>query len=341
MIIAVLLITIPIAIIKTKKINIRETSLLTTKEVTTITDNPTTKEQNKTKCNRWKQQGITVAGGNGQGNEVSQLSAPEGIFINDNNTIFVADYYNNRIIEWKHNSSNGQIVINETDQLWSPTDVIVDQEKNFLIVADSANQGVTRWFCENLTNPQILMSYIYSYGLAMDKYGFIYVSDSGNNEVRRWAEEEPDGTVVAGGNKEGYSLNQLTKPAHIFVDEDYSVYVTDMNNHRVIKWKKDAKYGIVVAGGHGPGISLDHLYWPNGVIVDHLRQIFVADSGNHRIMRWNEGDTEGSIVIGGNGKGTESNQLNTPSDLSFDVEGNLYVADKNNHRIQKYELCFE
>jgi hypothetical protein len=47
---------------------------------------------------KWKQQGITVAGGNGKGKQLNQLSYPYDICIDDDDTIFIADFENDRIL---------------------------------------------------------------------------------------------------------------------------------------------------------------------------------------------------------------------------------------------------
>ncbi|CAF1271482.1 unnamed protein product, partial [Adineta steineri] len=219
------------------------------------------------------------------------------------------------------------------DQLNRPTNVIVDQKNHSIIIADSGNRRVIRWLNQD---QQILTENIDCCGLAIDKYGFLYVSDIAKNEVRRWKMGEYDeGIVVAGGNDEGDELNQFNHPNFIFVDEDESVYVSDTGNHRVMKWSKGAKEGRIMAGGNGEGGNLNQLSYPRGVIVDHLGQIYVADFGNDRVMRWCEGKGEGEIVVGGYGKEDHSNY---PRGLSFDDEGNLYVVDSLNHRIAKFEI---
>ncbi|CAF4065043.1 unnamed protein product [Adineta steineri] len=297
----------------------------------------------QTKKNQYKQFGITVAGGNGQGQELYQLNYPEGIFIDNDKSVYIADYYNHRIIKWKLNSYEGQIIAggngqgNQNNQLDSPINIIFDKKNNSLIISDWGNRRVIRYFGQNQTNQQILISNVNFGGITIDKNGFIYVSDRENNEVRRWKQGDGKRELVAGGNGKGNHLNQLNFPTKIFIDEDYSLYISDWENHRVMKWKKGAKEGIIVAGGNGQGNSLKQLSCPNGVIVDHLGQIYVADTGNHRVMRWCEGDEEGEVVVGGDGNGPRSNRLNSPYNLSFDNEENLYVADSGNHRIQKYE----
>ncbi|CAF4286184.1 unnamed protein product [Adineta steineri] len=216
------------------------------------------------------------------------------------------------------------------DQLNGPEVVVVDQQDHSIIIADSLNRRVIRW-CNQ--NQQILIEDIDCWGLAVNKNGFLYVSDQEKNEVRRWkmGEYNNEGIIVAGGNGQGNKLNQLNEPSFIFVDEDQSVYVSDWGNERVMKWRKDAKEGTVVAGGNGEGRNLNQLSEPAGVIVDDMGQIYVADMNNHRVMRWCEEKEEGEVVIGGN-------QLSCPYGLSFDDEGNLYVVDFLNHRIEKFEI---
>ncbi|CAF1271646.1 unnamed protein product [Adineta steineri] len=298
--------------------------------------------EKKPTFNKWKQNAITVAGGNGKGWNFNQLNCPGGIFIDKNKNIFIANDYNHRIIEWKCNAKVGQIIAggnggaNRMDQLFHPTNVVVDQQDHSIIIADCNNRRVIQWLNQY---QQILIDNIDCLGLTTDKHGSLYVSDYKKNEVWHWKmRESNEGTVVAGGNGSGNQLNQLNRPTFIFVDEDQSIYVSDENNHRVMKWRKDAKEGTVVAGGNGKGRNLNQLWSPEGVVVDDLGQIYVADLGNDRVMRWCEGKEEGEIVVGGNGKGNQSNQLNHPHGLSFDDEGNLYVADSENHRIQKFEL---
>jgi hypothetical protein len=257
----------------------------------------------------------------------------------------VADFGNDRIIEWKCNATNGQLVAggnengNQMNQLNNPRDVIIDKENDSLIIADHGNRRVMRWSRQNNTkNGEIIIRDIDCYGLTMDKNGSLYVSDWKKNEVRQWKRGDKKVTIVAGGNGRGNHFNQFNYSTFIFIDEDYSLYVSDYENHRVMKWLKDAKEGIIVAGGNGEGNSLTQLSYPRGVIVDQLGQIYVADGINDRVMRWRHGAKEGTIIVGGNGRGEQSNQLHDPKGLSFDRQGNLYVVDCRNNRIQKFEI---
>ncbi|CAF0899531.1 unnamed protein product [Adineta steineri] len=294
---------------------------------------------------KWKQHGVTVAGGNGQGNQLNQLCCPHAVYVDDGHqTIYIADWLNHRIVAWKYGAKNGQVVAgangegNRTDQLSHPINVIVDKINDSFIICDRGNRRVVRWPRQNGKNGETIISDIDCRGLTMDSNGNLYVSDTKKNEVRCWEQGEREGTIVAGGNGIGDHLDQLNWPTYIFVDEDYSVYVSDSENHRVMKWMKGAKKGIVVAGGKFEGNRLTLLSEPQGVIVDHLGNVYVADWNNHRIMRWCEGSKEGNIVVGRNKKGKQTNQFNGPTGLSFDVQGNLYVVDWCNHRIQKFDI---
>ncbi len=266
------------------------------------------------------------------------------MFIDDDQTVYVADFNNHRIVEWKSDANNGQIVAggngqgNRNDQLNQPTKLIVDKENDSLIICNFGDRRVVRWPRRNGQSGETLISNILCWDLIMDNDGYLYVSDWEKHGVRRWKMGEVNGTIVAGGNGKGNRLDQFNVPTNIFIDEDHSVYVLDFYNHRVIKWVKDAKEGIVVVGGQGQGNGLRQLSNPSGIIVDQLGSVYVADRVNHRVIRWLKGAEEGTIVVGGNGEEEQPNQFNHPVDLSFDRQKNLYVVDCNNHRVQKFDV---
>ena len=270
-----------------------------------------------------------------------------GLYVDDDQNVYVADTLNHRIVKWKSGAtSSGQVVAGGNQQgsgahqLSNPQDVIIDKERDSLIICEYSNARVIRWPCQNGTSGEIIISNINCVGLTMDENGSLYIVDCGKHEVRRYGRGESEGTVVAGGNKNGNRLDQLSSPDYVFVDRDHSVYVSEWGNDRVMKWMEGAKQGIVVAGGQGVGNGLTQLSYPQGVIVDQLGTVYVADDGNARIMRWSKGATQGSVIVGGNGEGSQSNQLNSPMGLSFDRHGNLYVVDNGNHRVQKFNIEF-
>jgi sugar lactone lactonase YvrE len=293
---------------------------------------------------KWQQNGLTVAGGNGEGNRINQLYHPRGLYVDDDQTVYVADQRNHRIVEWKSGATSGQVVAggngqgSGAHQLSYPTDVIVDKERESLIICDNSNTRVVRWLRRDGTSGETIISNISCIGLTMDESGSLYATDEIKHEVRRYRRGESEGTVVAGGNGWGNRLDQLSYPTYVFVDRDHSVYVSEWLNARVMKWVEGAKQGIVVAGGQGQGNDLTQLFYPRGVVVDELGTVYVADWMNDRIMRWVKGATQGSVIVGGNSRGGQSNQLNGPVGLSFDRHSNLYVVDWVKDRVQKFNI---
>ncbi|CAF1342316.1 unnamed protein product [Rotaria sordida] len=293
---------------------------------------------------RWEQNGATVTGGNEQGHDTDQFHTPLGLFVDDEQTIYVADYSNHRIMEWKRGTTNGQVVAggngqgSAAHQLSYPTDAIVDKETDSLIICNDYNRRVVRWSRRNRTNGETIISNITCYSLTMHENGSLYVVDDEKDEVRRYRKGESEGTVVAGGNGRGNRLDQLRLPQYVFVDRAQSVYVSDTENDRVMKWMEGATQGIVVAGDQRQGSGLIQLPYPRGVVVDQLGTVYVADQVNDRIMRWSKGATQGNVIVAGNDPGGQSNQLYWPIGLSFDREGNLYAVDFQNHRVQKFNI---
>ncbi|CAF0934778.1 unnamed protein product [Adineta ricciae] len=294
---------------------------------------------------KWKQFGVTVAGGAGEGGQLNQLFYPDDIYIDDEEQRFyIADSSNHRIIKWKLHSTNGHVVAggngqgNRINQLNQPTHVALDKTDDSFIICDRGNGRVLRWSRSNDANNQVIISNIDCSCVALDSYGNIYISDWEENEITRWKYGDTRGTVVAGGNGKGNHLNQFYHPSYVSVDEDQSLYISDCENHRIMKWSKGAKEGILVAGGHGQGSSLTQLSSPTGLAIDRLGNIYVVDCYNHRIVRWSKGAREGTVVVGGNGRGKQPNQFSCPTGVALDRQDNLYVVDWGNNRVQKFDL---
>ena len=276
----------------------------------------------------------TVAGGYGLGSTTNEFCFPYGLAIDEDQTMFIADWGNHRIIQWKMGDPEGQVIAGghgqgkELNQLNCPTDVLIDKETDSLIISDHGNKRVVRWFRRRgTTQGEILIDNIACWGLAMGDRRCLYVSDIEKDEVRRYEMGENNGTVVAGGHGRGVGRNQLNKPTYIFVDSQQTVYVSDTSNHRVMKWEKEKTQGVVVAQG-----------FSRGLFVDKSETVYVADYGNHQLMRWPKGATEGTVIVGGNEKGEEGSELYYPWTLSFDQQGQIYVADHSYHRIQRFPL---
>ncbi|CAF4269792.1 unnamed protein product, partial [Adineta steineri] len=213
------------------------TEIETTTEITTIATTITTETISEQllppviidKNTKWKQSASTVAGGHGQGHELNQLNYPQGFYVDDDDdSIYIADTGNHRIVQWKFGANNGEIVAggnvsgNELYRLKNPADVILDKEKKYLIICDMNNNRVIKWSRQNSQDQEILISRISCVALTMDNNGDLYISNMIANEVIRWQHENRESKVVAGGHFYGDSLNQLHHARQIFVDKNHS-----------------------------------------------------------------------------------------------------------------------
>ncbi|CAF4769196.1 unnamed protein product, partial [Rotaria sp. Silwood2] len=219
------------------------------------------------------------------------LGYPNGLCIDDDQTIHVTDSHNHHIVEWKCGATTGRLMVSSTqqgdcaDQLNHPTDLIIDKKRDSLIICDYKNKRVVRWPRRNGSSGEAIIRNVGCYGLTMDDDGFLYVVDQDKHEVKQYRMEKSQGIVIAGGNGQGNRLDQLSNPRYVSVDQDHAVYVSDSGNHRVMKWMKDAEKGIIVAGGQDQGNSLTQLSNPAGIAVDQSGSVYVADCSNHRIIR--------------------------------------------------------
>ncbi|CAF0988623.1 unnamed protein product [Didymodactylos carnosus] len=294
----------------------------------------------------WKSSARTVAGGYGPGHTLNRLHCPKGLCVNNNQTVFIADGSNHRIMAFSSGVRTGRRFAGKNsngyapDRLSRPSSVIFDKGSKSFIICDYGNRRVLQWFRRSTTYAKVLIEDIECCGMAMDDQGSLYISDTGRHEVRRYRSGDISGTVVAGGHGQGRSLHQLNHPTYICIGRNQAVYVSDSWNNRVMKWEKDAKEGAIVAGGQGAGSNLTQLHCPAGIVVDRLDRVYVADYWNNRVMQWHtyRGKLYRNNIAGGLIPGDGAKQLNGPEGLAFDRYGNLYVADSQNHRIQRFNI---
>lgn len=176
-------------------------------------------------------------------------------------------------------------------------------------------------------------------GVFKDLFNNIYVSDTENDRVLKWAPGSSQGVVVAGGNGRGSGLHQLNRPAGIAVNSEGILFVADQFNHRIMAWYPNALVGNVVAGGNGAGNGDHQLNEPYGLILDNQNRILISDHQNHRIMRWELGESNGLRIAGFTGvSGQGPEFLNGPAGIQLTQDRYLWIADMNNHRVQKRDL---
>lgn len=225
------------------------------------------------------------------------LKKASGLAIDpDDGTVYVADSGNSRIVSWSPIDGKTANVLTNLD---FPTNILIEKVTNSLIIADNGAREVLQWFFNGkLRIPATIIANIECYGLAMDREGSLYVSDTKSHQVRKYSNlRDKVGIVVAGGNSQGSNLNQLDEPRYITVDADGTLYITDYNNNRIVKWPKYSSIGILVTSGDQR--NKDSGLGPNGLVVDTNGNIYVAENFNHRISLWQKHEATRIILVGG------------------------------------------
>jgi hypothetical protein len=161
----------------------------------------------------WNVNGARYAGNGTASSALNLLSSPVGIFINSNDTLYISDGSNYRVVSYLPNATSGTVV---------------------------AGTGVSG----NALN-QFAGGMRFNY---VDTSDNIYITDSGNSRVVRWASGGSTGVIVAGTGTAGTALNQLNAPYGVWVDSSSNLFVTEFTNNRATKWASGASVGVLVAG---------------------------------------------------------------------------------------------
>ena len=304
--------------------------------------------------------GVTVAGyGNGTpGNAFDALRNPWGLVVDVNDSFYVADSSNARVMKISRESLVGSVVAgtgvwgSSVFRLNTPSGLAVDANSN-IYVNDNFNYRVMLWR-KNFSSGIVLVgngvlgssanTFGQSIGLVVDSQGNIYVSDKTNHRVMKWAPNATLGILVAGVSGVFGTDNQhLYNPYGLYLDEPNSyLYIADFSNHRIQRYRLDiTANGTTVAGGNGMGTGTEQLNNPYGVCVSKKTgDIYIADNQNHRVQRWSPGATAGVTLVGVAGvNGTNATMLNSPASVALNEnETYLYVSDLNNHRVQRFKL---
>ncbi|CAF3058770.1 unnamed protein product [Rotaria socialis] len=95
-------------------------------------------------------QDIVVAGGQGQGTSLTQLSYPRGVVVDQLGTVSVTDLGNVRIIHWPKGATQGSVIVDgngergQSNQFKDPIGLSFDRHGN-LYVVDGRNTHVQKF----------------------------------------------------------------------------------------------------------------------------------------------------------------------------------------------------
>jgi uncharacterized protein (TIGR03437 family) len=189
-------------------------------------------------------------------------------------------------------------------------------------------------------------------GIAIDRLGNLYLSETLNHRVRKVTGGIVTtivGTGVAGFSGDGKAAvdAQLNLPYGLALDSAGNLYVADFGNERVRKIAPDGTITTIAGTGQkasspdGPPLSTS-LLSPRNVAVDTAGNLYIAEYEGHRVRRLTPGGMTLTTVAGtgeaaffGDGGLATLAQLKYPAGMAFDRAGALYIADSGNNVVRK------
>ena len=304
----------------------------------------------------------------------ASFNNPSGLTTDSADNIYVADTGNNTLrkittasavstfvgMAGVSGSANG---IGAAASFYNPTGVTTDSAGN-IYVADINNHTLRKITPDGVVstlagaagisgstdNSVVAARFNLPYGMATDSAGNIYVTEIGNDTIRKITPEGVvstlAGTAGISGSSDGIgAAASFYNPWGVTTDNSGNVYVADTGNHTLRKITPD---GVVstLAGTAGISGSVDRpgaaarFNNPIGVVTDSTGNVYVADANNHTLRKITSvgvvSTIAGAAGIKGNmdGIGPEA-RFNTPIGVATDSTGNIYVSDASNHTIRK------
>ena len=269
-------------------------------------------------------------------------------------------------------------VVRSLAPLWRGDLIVVDYHAHRLWRIDSA--GILHALAgdgipgnQGDGGPTLAARFFWPHDLTQDKQGNLYLSDLGNQMIRRIDGQTAIVTRVAGSGKVGRGGDggpaldaELDTTCGVAVDDAGNIFLSSewaSNIRRV-----DAQTGIIslFAGSNaahvpgpnrptsGPGLNLTGyhgdggpaanaaFHHPEHLAFDPAGNLYICDNSNDRIRRIDRQSGIITTVFGtgqraSNGDGGPAVEASTlmPDALCLDSHGNLYVGEKYGYRIRK------
>jgi sugar lactone lactonase YvrE len=220
---------------------------------------------------------VTIAGNGSAGfggdngpASAAQLNTPFGLAVDAAGNLFIADTLNHRIRK-------------------------VTPDGKISTIAGTGKPGF-----QGDGKKAIEAQFNFPTSLAIDPSGNLYVSDQGNNRVRKITSAGVVSTAVGsakggfGGDGGKATSSQLNGPGPLAFDREGNLYVVDQLNHRIRKVNAAGVITTVAgngdsgsAGDGGPAVAAQ-LTIPTGLAAGPVGNLFIADADRVRKITFNK-----------------------------------------------------
>ncbi|CAF1184096.1 unnamed protein product [Adineta steineri] len=180
-----------------------------------------------------------------------------GVQLDAQGQIYVSDYYNSQVTRWSRNGTYEIVVAgtgtygSDNQTLSYPMQTDLDANGTYLYIADCNNHRIQKWKLPKNGSAPLTAGITVAGGngagstanqldspfgvYVSKKTGAIYVADTNNHRIQRFAVGDTQGVTVVGiSGSAGAGLNQLNTPAGVALDPNETyIYVADQANHRV------------------------------------------------------------------------------------------------------------
>ena len=254
--------------------------------------------------------------------------------MNSNNTVYVANRANNRVVVWPQ--GNDTLVKNITGNWSTPLSLFAITDDEIYVDNGNLYKRVDKWIGKQSIAVPVLYVCSACDDLFVSANNTLYCSMANFHQIVATSLDDnlSPFTIVAGTGSSGNTSSMLNKPYGIFVDINFDLYVADCYNHRVQRFRSAQSDGVTVAGSRAAGTIT--LNYPTAIVLDADNYLFIVD---YYCRVVGSGPYGFRCVVGCFGSsGSAANQLSSPRSLSFDSYGNIFVADTDNSRIQKFIL---
>ena len=306
----------------------------------------------------------------------AQIMMPNAIFVDASNNYYFTDWYNDAAFRvdgatniftnycghhtqgYGGDGGDASIATMEIPNgIWKDNVTghvyIVDAGSNHLRKVDAATHIVSTiaggaYGYSGDGGPLALAQFSGISGVCVDHHGNMFISDGGNNCIRK---VETSGIVhtIAGTGVAGYSGDggsgqtaQFNSPGALFINNAGYLFICDIGNNvvRVLNTNLDMIYTLAgtgtmgFSGDLGPATAAQ-LAQPTGVWQDNTGSIYIADNGNQRIRMVTGAGYKTSPNLSNEIAATHFNMYPNPTTGNFTLETSTSVS---NTTIEVYNI---